>query len=512
MENNATSSDRYVFISYKSEEKELADRIKSFLELHGFKWWMAPDSLNQVGTQDYSDDIYSAIRGCSCLIFAVSSRALASKWVKREVGYADERNKPIIPFVVSPVLEKDQENNSLFITLKLEKQILNGDGSWDMEKVLMPYLQRTFGCSGWLERSHRQKMETNGVGTTDNCFKKISIHGAERTISPVPSSLKNWTITSQATLLDDITFGPTRRLTKGDLILGRYEVLLELGQGGMGIVYKCLDNVGGVVVAVKSLFPVISRDSTYKNDVCGNFRLVSELRHPNIVGIRSLETDSATGDYYLVMDFAPGKSLRAWAKEHRKHLQGTFEIVAELASALDYAHSRGVMHRDVKPENVTIDDDGHAHLFDFSIAKQIPTNKRRDGHVVCSTGGTPSYMAPEQWSGQPQNAATDQYSLGVLAYELIAGHLPFDATNSAALAKKVLRHQVPVIQYAPAHVNAALKRALAKKPAERFASCKGFAEALKGKDTRNKLMMAGLRILGLGLVPPLLGYGGKNES
>ena len=153
MKKNATSSDKYVFISYKSEEKELADRIKSFLEQHGFKWWMAPDSLNQVGTQDYSNDIYRAIRGCSCLIFAVSTSSLSSKWVNREVRYAlDKCEKPIIPFVVVPVPERVQEENSLYITMMLEKQILNGDGSWDMEKVLMPYLNRVFGQGGQVDR------------------------------------------------------------------------------------------------------------------------------------------------------------------------------------------------------------------------------------------------------------------------------------------------------------------------------------------------------------------------
>ena len=156
-------SDKYVFISYKSEEKELADRIKTFLEQHGFRWWMAPDSLNQVGTQDYSDDIFEAIRGCSCLIFAVSSSALSSKWVTREVRYAlDECNKPIIPFVVFPVPEKIQKENSLFITLKMEKQILNIDDTWDMEKVLMPYLHPVFGSGGGIEAPLGQTVSSRG--------------------------------------------------------------------------------------------------------------------------------------------------------------------------------------------------------------------------------------------------------------------------------------------------------------------------------------------------------------
>ena len=181
MKNNATSSDKYVFISYKSEEKELADRIKSFLEQHGFKWWMAPDSLNQVGTQDYSNDIFSAIRGCSCLIFAVSSSSLSSKWVNREVRYAlDKCEKPIIPFVVVPVPERIKEENSLYITMMLEKQILNGDGAWDMEKVLMPYLHRIFDAGGVIGVPLGQTASSRGL--TSSCMTE-RIAGTTTTIT-----------------------------------------------------------------------------------------------------------------------------------------------------------------------------------------------------------------------------------------------------------------------------------------------------------------------------------------
>ena len=147
------ASNGYVFISYKSEEKALADRIKSFLEQNGFKWWMAPDSLDQLGTQDYSADIFGAIRECTCLIFAVSPSSLSSKWVNREVRYANDNcGKPIIPFVVSAIPDEVQKENSLFIILEMEKQILNSACTWDM-KVLMPYLNKAFGRSGRIASS-----------------------------------------------------------------------------------------------------------------------------------------------------------------------------------------------------------------------------------------------------------------------------------------------------------------------------------------------------------------------
>ena len=272
------------------------------------------------------------------------------------------------------------------------------------------------------------------------------------------------------------------RLSKGTLLLGRYEVLDELGQGGMGVVYKCFDKTGGVEVAVKGLPPEVSHDPVSMEDIRDNFQLVSDLRHPGIVGIRNLEADPATGDFYLVMDIAPGKSLRRWAKAHqgREHLDTKLKIVEEIAAALDYAHGRRIMHRDIKPENVTIDEDGHAHVLDFGLASQIRSSMSRVSLVMRSQSGTPSYKAPEQWRGLPQNAATDQYSLGVLAYELIAGYLPFDSEDMAILRMSVLSEPVAEIPDVSSHANAALVRALSKNSSERFSCCMDFARALKG--------------------------------
>ena len=273
------------------------------------------------------------------------------------------------------------------------------------------------------------------------------------------------------------------RLKKGDLLLGRYEVLDELGQGGMGVVYKCFDKTGGVEVAVKGLPPEVSHDKTSMEDIRENFQLINDLRHPNIVGIKNLEADPATGDYYLVMDLAQGKSLRRWAKSHQgpEHFRAKMKIISEIAAALDYAHSKRIMHRDIKPENVMVDEDGHAHVLDFGLASQIRSSMSRVSLVARSKSGTPSYKAPEQWRGQPQNARTDQYSLGVLAYELLAGYLPFDSEDLEILRMSVLGDPVAEIQDVSPHVNAALVRALAKNPSDRFANCQELVDALEGK-------------------------------
>ena len=278
-------------------------------------------------------------------------------------------------------------------------------------------------------------------------------------------------------------------LSEGDMLLGRYKVLAKLGQGGMGVVYKCHDETGDVDIAVKGLPPEVSHDFASMESIRDNFKLVNELRHPNIVGIRNLEADPETGDYYLLMDFAPGVNLRQWAQAHQgpAFFQAKLKIIEEIASALDYAHSQKIMHRDIKPENVMIDANGQAHVLDFGLASQIRSSMSRVSLVMRSSmdtsllSGTPLYKAPEQWRGLPQNARTDQYSLGVLAYELIAGYLPFESEDMSILQTSVLSERVTKIDDVPKHMNMALERALSKNPQDRFASCQEFVEALKGR-------------------------------
>ena len=268
----------------------------------------------------------------------------------------------------------------------------------------------------------------------------------------------------------------------GQMILGRYKVLSELGRGGMGVVYRCFDEVAQIEVAVKGLPKEVSRNKMEMEDIRDNFKLVSGLRHQNITGIRQLEADPETGDYYIVMDLAEGDNLHRWLKRHQgPEFYGLkIAIIDEVASALDYAHSQKIMHRDIKPENVIVDSENHAHVLDFGLASQIRSSLSRVSMVTTSTSGTSTYKSPEQWQGRPQNAKTDQYSLGVMAYEMIAGYLPFDSDDQSILRTAVLQEKVPPIEVVSACVNNALARSMAKTPAERFACCQDFVTALNG--------------------------------
>lgn len=276
------------------------------------------------------------------------------------------------------------------------------------------------------------------------------------------------------------------RLKPGASILGRYIVKEELGQGGMGIVYRCHDSIGKVDVAIKGLPPEVSHSDSEMEGILENYQLVRILRHPNIAGVTSLEQDKTTRDYYLVMDIAAGESLEQWRRRNRDAgIPMKLAILRQVAEALDYAHGVGVIHRDIKPENIMIDADGHVSVLDFGLAERIRTSLSRVSMAVTSRSGTPGYKSPEQWRAQPQGAAADMYSLGVVAYVLLSGRLPFDSSETEILRLAVLNDPVPPVCGVPSSANAALRRALAKNPEDRFKSCVEFVEALHGRGLFN---------------------------
>ncbi len=274
------------------------------------------------------------------------------------------------------------------------------------------------------------------------------------------------------------------RFEPGDLIMGRYKVLAELGQGGMGVVYKCFDETAGIEVALKALPPELSHNSLEMEDIKENFQLVHNLHHPNIASSNNLERNPENGNYYLIMECCEGEDLRRWIKRKRKDnpltLNDVLPIIRQVADALDYAHAQKIMHRDIKPGNIMIDSAGSVKVLDFGLAAQIHTSMTRVSMAYHGTSGTGPYMAPEQWRGRAQGAAADQYALAVMAYEMLAGHLPFESTDPAILQQAVLTQDAENIVDLPAAAQNALKRAMSKEAAERFNSCADFAAALGG--------------------------------
>ena len=286
---------------------------------------------------------------------------------------------------------------------------------------------------------------------------------------------------------------PDCRFAAGDLIMNRYKVLAELGQGGMGVVYKCFDEIGGIEVALKALPPELSHNTLEMEDIKDNFQLVSKLVHQNIAISKNLEKDDSNGNYYLIMECVAGEDLRRWLR--RKRLEGklalddVLPIIRQTADALDYAHKQMIIHRDIKPGNIMISTDGTIKVLDFGLAAQIHTSMTRVSMAYHGTSGTGPYMAPEQWEGRPQDARADQYALAVMIYEMLAGHLPFESSDAAVLREAVLKSSAPVLANVPKSVNSAIQRAMSKNPAERFENCSSFAAALSGQKVNTSAIL-----------------------
>ncbi|MGI6301330.1 MAG: SUMF1/EgtB/PvdO family nonheme iron enzyme [Verrucomicrobiota bacterium] len=301
------------------------------------------------------------------------------------------------------------------------------------------------------------------------------------------------------------------KLAMGMLLVGRYLVKGELGSGGMGVVYRCLDKVAGIEVAVKALPRLVAHNSLEMEDVRENFQLVHKLHHPHIAAATQLERDDATGDYFLVMELATGLNLHSFRQgqpEKRLPLGNALPILRQVAEALDYAHGEGIIHRDVKPSNIMVAENGRVKVLDFGLAAQLQSSMSRVSQEHFSTSGTGPYMAPEQWRGQAQDSRTDQYALAVTAYELIAGRLPFDNQDAIILREAVLNDAPRPVPGLDEKSWKVLRAGLAKDRSARFSSCIELVDALEGKRS------AGLRrtivpiMVGLLLVLGIAGWAG----
>ncbi|MDD5698544.1 MAG: serine/threonine-protein kinase [Victivallaceae bacterium] len=273
-----------------------------------------------------------------------------------------------------------------------------------------------------------------------------------------------------------------RTFNVGDVICGRYHLEEKLGAGAMGMVFRCRDENSGVEYAVKMVPPELARDEDAMESIRANFTLVHNLKHPGIAGADFLDKDLKTGDYYLIMEYVPGKNLSRWLAERRRDGGPDFaevvRIAGAIAAALDYAHSQKITHRDIKPANIMITPEGQVKVLDFGLAAKVRSSMSNISMKIDNSSGTPSYMAPEQWKAQYPKPSVDQYALGVLTYEMLAGHLPFEAADNSILRDAVLNDVPEPVDGVSERVMNAIRRAMAKKHEDRFANCMEFAAAL----------------------------------
>ncbi len=263
--------------------------------------------------------------------------------------------------------------------------------------------------------------------------------------------------------------------------IGRYQIVGEVGRGAMGIVYRAQDPAIGRTIAIKCIRLSALADEAERTRL--RERLFREaqsagvLSHPGIVTIYDIAEEG--GLAYIFMEFVNGPPLsRLLENEQPPDKETLLSIFRQTAAALDYAHKKGIVHRDIKPANIMIHEDGTAKITDFGVAKILSHQMTQAGAMM----GTPSYMSPEQVQGAPVDGRADEFSLAVIAYEVLTGEKPFSAEFLPTLLYKIVRDE-PV---APQRINPTLgpeveqvfKRALAKNRDDRYPTCTGFVNAL----------------------------------
>jgi serine/threonine protein kinase len=266
----------------------------------------------------------------------------------------------------------------------------------------------------------------------------------------------------------------------GDVIAERYELLEICGTGGMSTVYKAHDQLLERNVALKVLHPHYGDDEEYVERFRREARAVAQLSHPNIVTV--IDRGEADGHQFIVFEFIDGENLKELVgRTGPLPVRRAIELAVAVAEGLAFAHEHGLVHRDVKPQNVLLNGDGEAKVTDFGIARSLDVE-----HGVTQTGtvmGTSNYLSPEQASGKQVTPATDVYSLGVVLYELLTAEVPFPGDNFVAVAMKHLNDPPPDVLErrpdVPLRLASAIDRALEKDPARRFTSMDEFASELR---------------------------------
>ncbi|HMD81934.1 MAG TPA: serine/threonine-protein kinase, partial [Anaerolineales bacterium] len=260
--------------------------------------------------------------------------------------------------------------------------------------------------------------------------------------------------------------------------VGRYKIKSELGRGGMATVYRAYDPSFDREVAVKVLPREMVHNLVFRARFKRELKLIASLEHPAIVPVYDVGEED-DGRQYFVMRYMGGDSLSDWIKKGVLSLQDTAIIIERLASALDYAHSKGIVHRDIKPDNVLFDETNHPYLTDFGIAKLTES-------AVSATGGgsmgTPAYVSPEQAQGAKVDSRADIYGMGVMLYEMLTGKKPYDADSPMSVAVRHITEPVPDILQdrpeLPIDVDTVIRTAMAKDKEDRYPTAADMARAL----------------------------------
>lgn len=264
----------------------------------------------------------------------------------------------------------------------------------------------------------------------------------------------------------------------GTILGGRYEILEVVGSGGMAIVYKAKDKLLDRCVAVKMLRDELQDDKDFVERFKAEARSAASLNHPNVVSVFDVGTD---GDReYFVMEYIEGITLKEIIDTKQLGWKTACSYGVQIAGAIEHAHRKNIVHRDIKPHNIMITKDNVVKVTDFGIARAVTSSTIvRAGNVI----GSVHYFSPEQASGGAVDFKSDIYSMGVVLYEMLTGKVPFDAENPVAIAKMHVDNQArPPMELnpeIPEAVNDIVLKAIAKQPSKRYQKSEEFAADLK---------------------------------
>src|SRR5580692_9753098 len=271
---------------------------------------------------------------------------------------------------------------------------------------------------------------------------------------------------------------------------GRYEVVAELGRGAMGVVYKARDPQIDRFVAVKTVSmwgQEPDEEKEFRLRFVHEAHAAGRLHHPGIVAIFDAGENPETHDPYIVLEYVAGEALnRILAREKKFPPDRALQLAEEIATALGYAHEQGVTHRDIKPGNIMVTQDGHAKIADFGIAKMNLAHLTIPGRAL----GTPAYMSPEQLEGETVDKRCDLFSLGAILYHMVTGFGPFQGSSATTVCFKVAnRDPLRATTFDPAlppELDSIIARAMAKDPAQRYQRGLEFALDLRELQERGQ--------------------------
>jgi serine/threonine-protein kinase len=269
-------------------------------------------------------------------------------------------------------------------------------------------------------------------------------------------------------------------MSESTVKLGKYELRRELGRGAMGIVYEAFDPSIERIVALKTIRSD-QLESAEGQDVVGRFqreaKAAGRLNHPNIVSIYEFGEDHGTS--FIAMEFVSGRELKSYFENNERFpMADIVRVMSQLLDALEYSHQYGVVHRDIKPANIILLPDGRVKVADFGIARIESSQYTQAGTVL----GTPAYMSPEQFMGQTVDGRSDIFSAGVVLYQFLTGERPFSGTATTIMHKVLIEDPLPPSMLnvqAPKPFDTVIKKAMAKRPEDRFQTAREFADAIR---------------------------------